>query len=91
MDGSLEESVDRYTKAMELLNGCADCTNAGVMKLKVVCLQNMALVQNKNGKYAEAVKSSTQALYVNEKSAKAYSIRSKAYKGLRDYKKALAD
>ena len=85
------ESVDRYTKAVELLNGCADCTNAEVKALKVVCLQNMALVHNKYDKYAEAVESSTQALEVNEKSAKAYSIRSKAYKGLREYKKALAD
>jgi len=65
--------------------------NEELKKLKVVLNQNLAMVLNKSGNYADALQCCSAAIKVDDKAVKAYYQKSIAGRHLKNYDAATED
>lgn len=59
--------------------------------LRKTCLLNASVASNKLGDYTTTINKTTEALYLDDKAAKAYFLRAQAKKATKDFEGALID
>lgn len=59
--------------------------------LRKTCLLNTAVASNKLGDFATTINKTTEALYIDNKAAKAYFLRAQAKRSTKDFEGALVD
>ena len=83
-EGKLKEAEGLYRDGLSHLETVKN-DNEELKKLKVVCNQNLAMVLNKAGNYADAITSCRAAIAVDDKAVKAYYQKSVAGRHLKNY------
>ena len=84
------EAISFYEKALEYLDEVNESTEESD-KLQVTCLQNSSVCFNHNGDYKKTIENCSDALDIDEKSAKAYYLRGVAYMKTQSYDEATED
>ena len=89
-EGKLKEAEGLYRDGLSHLETVKN-DNDEIKKLKVVLNQNLAMVLNKAGNYADAYTCCSAAIKVDDKALKAYYQRAVAGKHLKNYDGATED